>query len=125
MITAPTIALEAARAGKIKAYAVTAKTPLSMAPDIPTVDEAGLSGLYTAPWYALWAPMGAPRGVVSKLYEAGVHALGEPAVRRRRGNLGVERPTRAEVPPEALVAFHKAEIDKWWALIKETGVRVQ
>jgi tripartite-type tricarboxylate transporter receptor subunit TctC len=125
MIIAPAIALEAARAGKIKAYAVTAKTPLSMAPDIPTVDDAGLAGLYTAPWYALWAPKGTPRDVIAKLNAAVVDTLADPAVRLRLGKLALEIPPREQLTPEALAAFHKAEIDKWWPLIKEAGIKVK
>jgi tripartite-type tricarboxylate transporter receptor subunit TctC len=115
--------LPQARAGKLRAYAVTAKTRLPAAPDIPTVDEAGLPGLYIAIWHGLWTPRGAPREVVTKLNAAAVEALADPAVKKRLGDMGQEIPPREQQTPEALAAFHKAEIDKWWPIIKAAGIK--
>jgi len=125
MIAPPVISLGAMRGGKIKAYAVTAETRLPSAPDIPTVDEAGLPGLHTAPWFALWAPKGTPRDVITRLNAAVTEALADPAVRNRLGKLALEVPPREQQTPEALRAFHKAEIEKWWPIIKEAGIRIQ
>jgi tripartite-type tricarboxylate transporter receptor subunit TctC len=112
-----------ARAGKLRAYAVTAKSRLPAAPDIPTVDEAGLPGLYIAVWHGLWVPHGTPREVVAKLNAAAVEALADPVVRKRLGDMGQELPPREQQTPEALGAYHKAEIEKWWPIIRAAGIK--
>jgi tripartite-type tricarboxylate transporter receptor subunit TctC len=113
-----------ARSGKIRAYAVTAKTRLEAAPDIPTVDEAGLSGFHTSVWHALWAPRATPGNVISALNAAVVEALADPKVRHRLvADLSQTIPQRAEQTPEALGAFHKAEIEKWWPIIKAANIK--
>ncbi len=112
-----------ARAGKLRAYAVTAKTRLPAAPDIPTVDEAGLPGLHIAVWHALWLPRGAPKELIAKLNAASIEALADPAVRNRLADMGQEIPSREQQTPEALGAYHKAEIDKWWPIIKAAGIK--
>ncbi len=111
------------RAGTIKAYAVTAKARLSSAPDIPTVDEAGAPGLYISVWYGLWVPKGTPRGVIAKLNAAAVDAMADPAVRSRMADLGLDIPPREQQTPEALGALHKAEIEKWWPIIKAANIK--
>lgn len=113
------------RAGKLRAYAVTARTRQAAAPEIPTVDEAGLPGLHTAVWHGFWLPKGTPRDVVMKLNAAIVETLADPAVRDRFADLGQEIPTREQQTPEALFAHHKAEIDKWWPLIKAAGLKAE
>lgn len=113
------------RSGKVRAYAVTAKTRLPAAPEIPTVDEAGLPGLYIAIWHAIWVPRGTPKPVVAKLNAAIVDALADPAVRQRLGDLGQDIPPRDQQTPEALGAYHKAEIEKWWPLIKAAGIKAE
>jgi len=112
-----------ARSGKLRAYAVTAKTRLPAAPDIPTVDEAGLPGLYIAVWHGLWVPRGTPRDVVARLNAAAVEALADPVVRKRLADMGQELPPRDQQTPEALGAYHKAEIDKWWPIIRAAGIK--
>jgi tripartite-type tricarboxylate transporter receptor subunit TctC len=107
----------------IKAYAVTAKERLASAPDIPTVDEAGLPGFYIAVWTALWAPAGTPKPVIAKLNAAVVEALGNPAVRARLADLGQDIPPRDQQTPAALGALQKAEIEKWWPIIKAANIR--
>ncbi|HMH19783.1 MAG TPA: tripartite tricarboxylate transporter substrate-binding protein [Burkholderiales bacterium] len=111
------------RSGKIRAYAVTAKTRLAAAPEIPTVDDAGLPGLYVSIWYGIWAPKGTPRDIVAKLNAAIVAALADPNVRERLAALGQEIPPREQQTPEFLAAFHKAEVEKWWPLIKAAGIK--
>ena len=113
------------RAGKIRAYAVTAKTRLASAPEIPTVDEAGLPGFYISVWHGLWVPKGTPNDVIAKLNAAVVEALADPAVRQRLAELGQEIPLREQQTPEALSTFHKAEIDKWWPIIKASNIKAE
>src|SRR5262249_42255659 len=114
-------ALPQVRSGAIKAYAVTAKTRLGVAPDIPTVDEAGVPGLYVSVWHALWAPKGTPKEAIAKLDAAVIDALADPQVRQRLADLGQEIFPRAQQTPEALRAYHKAEIETWWPVIKAEG----
>jgi tripartite-type tricarboxylate transporter receptor subunit TctC len=118
-------ALTNIRAGKIRAYAVTAKTRLTSAPDIPTVDEAGLPGLYMSVWNALWVPKGTPKEVIARLNAAAMDAMADPVVRKRLGDLGLELPPRDQQTPEALGAFHKAEIEKWWPIIKAANIKAE
>jgi tripartite-type tricarboxylate transporter receptor subunit TctC len=111
--------------GTIKAYAVTAKSRLDAAPDIPTVDEGGLPGFYTSAWYALWVPKGTPGTVIAELNGAVVDALAEPAVRARLADLGQVIAARDEQTPQALGAYHRAEIEKWWPMIKAANIKAE
>ena len=113
------------RAGTIKAYAVADKRRLTTAPDILTVDEAGLPGFYTQMWNGLWAPARTPKDVVAKLNAAVVDALADPAVRKRLADLAQEIPPREELTPEALAAYHKAEIEKWWPIVKAASIKAE
>ena len=113
------------RAGKIRAYAVTAKTRQAAAPEIPTVDEAGLPGLHTAVWHGMWLPKGTSKDIVAKLNAAIGETLADSAVRERLADLGQEIPTREQQTPEALFAHHKAEIDKWWPMIRAAGLKAE
>ena len=123
MVDQASNSLPQVRAGKIRVYAVTAKTRLSSAPDIPTVDEAGLPGLYVSVWFGIWAPKGTPHDIVAKVNAAMVSALADSAVRQRLADLGQEIPPREQQSPEALAAFHKAETEKWWPLVKAAGIK--
>jgi tripartite-type tricarboxylate transporter receptor subunit TctC len=111
------------RAGTIKAYAVTAKTRLPAAPDIPTVDEAGVPGLYISVWYGLWAPKGTPKDVIAKLSAAAMAAMADPAVKARMTEFGLETPPRDQQTAAALGALQKAEVDKWWPIIKSANIK--
>ncbi len=113
------------QAGQIRAYAVTAKTRLAAAPDIPTVDEAGVPGFYIAVWHGLWAPKKTPPAVMAKLVEATRAALANPLVQKRLADLGQEIPAPAQQTPEALRAHHKAELDKWVPLIKAANIKLE
>ena len=117
--------LQHVRDGKIRAYAVTASARLPSAPDIPTVAEAGLPSLDISVWYGLWAPKGTPKEVIAKLNAAAVQALSEPAVRQRFAELGLDMPPRDRLTPEALAAYQKAEIEKWWPVIKGANIKTE
>jgi tripartite-type tricarboxylate transporter receptor subunit TctC len=110
------------KGGAIKAYAVTAKERLAAAPDIPTVDEAGAPGLYISVWYGLWVPKGTPRDVIAKLNAAAVDAMADPTVRSRMATFGLEIPPRDQQTPEALGVLQKAEVEKWWPIIKAAHI---
>jgi tripartite-type tricarboxylate transporter receptor subunit TctC len=125
LITLPAVALPQVRSGAIKAYAVTAKSRFAAAADIPTVDEAGVPGVYISGWFALFAPKGTPKEVTNKLNAAVVEALGDPNVRTRLTDLGQEIPSRDQQTPEALGAFHKAEVEKWWPIIKAANIKAE
>jgi tripartite-type tricarboxylate transporter receptor subunit TctC len=118
-------ALPQVRAGKIKAIAnLSPKRSVSI-PDIPTSDEGGVPGLYMSGWFGFFAPKGTPKDVIAKLNNAMVQALAEPAVRARFAELGLDVASREQQTPEGLAAFQKAEIDKWWPIIKEAGITAQ
>jgi tripartite-type tricarboxylate transporter receptor subunit TctC len=121
----PAISLPQLRSGNIKAYAVTAKSRLSTAPEIPTTDEAGLKGFYFSFWHAFWAPKGTPKDIVARLNDAAVRTLEEPAVRKRLIELSQDIFPREQLTPEALGAFQKAEIDKWWPVIRAAGIKAE
>ena len=113
------------RAGKVRAYAVTAPARSPSAPDIPTFDEAGVPGLHVLIWYGLWAPRGTPRDIIARLNAAVREALADPGVSKRLSDLGQVIPPPEQQTPEALAAYHKAEIDKWWPLIRAAGIKVE
>jgi tripartite-type tricarboxylate transporter receptor subunit TctC len=109
--------------GAVKPYAVAAGTRVSAAPQVPTVDEAGLPGFYASLWLGLWLPKGTPKDVITKLNGAAIEALADPAVRQRLADIGQSVPPREQQTPEALRAFQKAEIEKWWPIIKAANIK--
>jgi tripartite-type tricarboxylate transporter receptor subunit TctC len=111
------------RAGTIRAYAVTADARLPAAPDIPTVDEAGLPGFYISLWSALWAPKDTPKEIIAKLNAAVVETLADPVIVQRLAAMGLDIPPRAKQTPEAL-ADQQAEVKKWWPMIKAANIKV-
>jgi tripartite-type tricarboxylate transporter receptor subunit TctC len=123
MIDQATNSLPQVRAGKVKAYAVTAKDRLSAAPDIPTVDEAGLPGFYVTIWQGLWVPKNTSSEIVGKINSAVVEALASATLHQRYADIVQEIPPRDQQTPEALGALQKAEIDKWWPIIKAAGIK--
>jgi tripartite-type tricarboxylate transporter receptor subunit TctC len=112
-------ALPRVRDGTIKAFAVTTKTRSAAAPEIPTTEEAGLPGFQVTTWIGLWAPKGTSKDVIAKLNSAAVAALANPMVRTRLADLGMEAFPRDQQTPEALAAYQKAEVEKWWPIIKQ------
>jgi tripartite-type tricarboxylate transporter receptor subunit TctC len=123
MFTPASNALGPVRNNQIKALAVTAKNRMAVAADIPTVDEAGLAGLHLSIWQAVWAPKGTPLSIVAKLNSAFVEALADAMVQRRVNDIGQEIPAFEQQTPEALRAYQKTEIDKWWPIIKAANIK--
>jgi tripartite-type tricarboxylate transporter receptor subunit TctC len=113
------------RAGHIKAYAVLTEKRWFAAPDVPTIDEAGVPGLHFPFWHAIWAPKGTPKDVIARLNAAVVETLADPGVRQRFNELGHEIAPREQQSPAALAAYHKAEIDKWWPIIKAANIKLE
>jgi tripartite-type tricarboxylate transporter receptor subunit TctC len=117
--------LPLARAGSIKAYAVTSGARLALAPDIPTFSEMGLPMLYFLAWDGLFAPKGTPRDIINKLNAAAIEALADPVLRSRVIDLGRAVFPRERQTPEALGAMQKADAEKWWPIIKEFGIKAE
>jgi len=125
MFDQPPNSLPHVRSGKIKAYAVTSNKRLASAPEIPTVDEAGLPGFHVSVWSAMWAPKGTSPEIIAKLNGAVVRALADQSVRRRLADLGQEVPALDQQTPAALAAFQAAEIERWWPIIKDAGIKAE
>jgi tripartite-type tricarboxylate transporter receptor subunit TctC len=115
--------LPQARAGGIKAFAVAAKTRLGAAPEIPTMDEAGLPGFHASLWYGLWVAKDTPKEIIGRLNGALVETLASAPVRTRLAELGIELPAREQQTPQALGALQKAEIERWWPIIKAANIK--
>lgn len=118
MFDQPPNSLPNVRAGRIKAYAVTAKKRLASASDIPSVDEAGLPGFYISVWSGMWAPKGTSVEIVTKLNKAVVDALSNVAVQQRLEELGQDIPPRDQQTPTALAEYQSSEVEKWWPIVK-------
>jgi len=125
VISDPVATLQQVRGGTVKAYAVCADTRLASAPDIPTVDEAGLPGYHVALWHGFWLPKGTPKPIIDKLNSAAAEALADPAVRSRLEALGQTIYPRERQNPQALAAQQKSDIEKWWPIIKAGNIKVQ
>ena len=118
-------ALPHVKEGKIRVYAVTSDQRLPSAPDIPTVDEAGLPNLHVSIWFGLWAPRGTPKDIVIKLNSAVKDALADPAIREKLAALGQVIPPADQQSPEALATHQKAEIEKWWPIVKAANIKIE
>jgi tripartite-type tricarboxylate transporter receptor subunit TctC len=116
-------ALPQVQTGTIKALAVTSRKRLPAAPEIPTVDEAGLPELFLPSWNAIYAPKATPKTIISKLGDAVANTLADRAVAQRLADLGYEVPSRDEQTPDVIRAIQKAEIEKWWPIIKSAGIK--
>ena len=97
----------------------------SVIPTIPTSEESGIPGLYASGWFGLFGPKGMPKEVVARLNSAMVQALADPAVKTRFADLCLDMAAREQQSPEGLAAFHKAETDKWWPIIRAAGIKVE
>ena len=113
----------AVQSGKIKAYALLSKSHWAAAPNVPTIDEAGVPGLYLPFWHGMWVPKGTPADIAAKLNAAIVASLADPAIQQRVTGLGVEIVARDQQTPDALRAHHKAEIDKWRPIIDAANIK--
>jgi tripartite-type tricarboxylate transporter receptor subunit TctC len=113
------------RQGQVRAFAVADSKRLASAPDIPTVDEAGAPGVYVIAWFGMWMPKGTPKEIIAKFSGAALEAMADPDVRKRLADLGQDIPAPELLTSEALGTFYKAEIAKWWPIIKEAGIKVE
>ncbi len=120
-----TVALPQLGAGAVRAYAITASKRNAAAPDIPTVDEAGLSDFHISLWWGLWMPKGTSKDVIARVNAAVVDALSDPATQKRIAAQGLDIPPREQQTPQALAAYQKAEIEKWWPIVKAANIRGQ
>jgi len=123
--SSPTGTIGHVRSGALKAFAVTAKTRLQAAPEIPTADEAGLPGLHLSNWIAAWAPKRAPKEALTKINAAIAAGLADPVVRSRLAQLGQDIFPPDLASADALHHFHQAEIGKWWPIVKAAGIKAQ
>jgi tripartite-type tricarboxylate transporter receptor subunit TctC len=112
-------------AGKMKAYAVMGRTRYAGLPEVPTMEEMGISGMDISFWHGFWGPKGMPKETVARLNDAVVKALDDPTVQKRVAALGMTIPTKSELTPQALHDYHKAELDKWWPIIKRYGIKAE
>jgi tripartite-type tricarboxylate transporter receptor subunit TctC len=125
MVVQAAVTLPQARAGTVKILANLSPSRSPVVPGVPTADESGISGLYASGWFGLFAPRGTPKDIIARLNAAMVQALADLAVRARFSDLGLDIASREQQSPEGLAAFHKAEIEKWWPIIKAAGVKVE
>jgi tripartite-type tricarboxylate transporter receptor subunit TctC len=112
-------------AGTIKAFANLSPSRSHSVPGIPTADEGGVAGLHVAGWFGFFAPRGTPKEPIDRLNAAMVQALADPAVQTRLSQLGLDIASRELQTPEGLAAFHSAEIEKWWPIIKAAGIKAE
>lgn len=112
-------------AGSVKPFAITGRTRLPSSPQIPTADEAGLSGFFASLWYGLWVPKDTPKDIVARLNATMAQVLADPATRKRLDQLGIEITPAAQQSPEALRAFQKAEAERWWPVIKAANIKME
>jgi tripartite-type tricarboxylate transporter receptor subunit TctC len=125
LLNTPAVSMAQLKAGQVKVFAVTDKRRLATAPDIPTTDEAGLPGFYFTFWHAFWVPKGTPKDIVAKLNGALRATLADPEIRKKLTALSQDIFPPDEQSPEALAKFQRAEIDKWWPIIKAAGIKAQ
>ncbi len=116
-------ALPQVRAGTIKAIANLSPQRSASMPDIPTSDETGVPGLYMSGWFGFFAPKGTPKDVIATLNGAMTKVLADAAVKARFTELGLDVASPPQQTPEGLAAFQKAEIEKWWPIIKAAGIK--
>jgi tripartite-type tricarboxylate transporter receptor subunit TctC len=125
MIVQVAEAVAQAQAGRLKIFAVTSPSRLKGAPEVPTVDEAGMPGMYISFWHGLWMPRGVPKDILAKVNAAMVETLADPNVRARLATMHQDIPPRDQQTPAGLAAYQKSEIEKWWPIIKAAGIKAQ
>jgi tripartite-type tricarboxylate transporter receptor subunit TctC len=125
MIVQVAEAVAQAQAGRLKIFAVTSPSRLKGAPEVPTVDEAGMPGMYISFWHGLWMPRGVPKDILAKVNAAMVETLADPNVRARLATMHQDIPPREQQTPAGLAAYQKSEIEKWWPIIKAAGIKAQ
>jgi tripartite-type tricarboxylate transporter receptor subunit TctC len=125
MIVQVAEAVAQAQAGRLKIFAVTSPSRLKGAPEVPTVDEAGMAGMYISFWHGLWMPRGVPKDILAKVNAAMVETLADANVRARLATMHQDIPPREQQTPEGLAAYQKSEIEKWWPIIKAAGIKAQ
>jgi tripartite-type tricarboxylate transporter receptor subunit TctC len=123
MVSQAAAVLPQVRAGTLKAIANLSPRRSQVMPEIPTADEAGVPGLYTSGWFGFFAPKGTPKDIIMRLNAAMVEALADPAVRARFAELGIDVAAREQQTPEGLAAFHRAEVAKWWPIIRAANIK--
>jgi len=119
MITDTATGLPQVKAGKVRALGVTAPKRTPLAPDVPTIDEAGVKGYESLSWSGIMAPAGTPRRVIDRLNAAIEKILRDPEVRQRFAGLGVE-PVGG--PPETFARHIRAESEKWSRVVKTANI---
>jgi tripartite-type tricarboxylate transporter receptor subunit TctC len=119
VFASPILPLPQVRAGQIKAYAVMGPGRLDVAPELPTVDEAGAPGAYFANWAALFTPKTTPQEIIATINAAVITALADITLQARLADLGTNVPPRDHQTPEWLGQFHKDEFDRWWPILKD------
>jgi tripartite-type tricarboxylate transporter receptor subunit TctC len=125
MVVQAAVTLPQARAGAVKILANLSPARSAVIPTIPTSAESGIPGLYASGWFGLFAPKGTPKEVIARLNVAMTQALADPAVKARLADLGLDMATPQQQTPEGLAAFHKAEVEKWWPIIRAAGIKVE
>ena len=123
MVVQAAVTLPQARVGAVKILANLSPARSAVIPGVPTSEESGIPGLYASGWFGLFAPRGTPKEVIAKLNAAMVQALADPALKARFADLGLDIASREQQSPEGLAAFNKAEIAKWWPIIKAAGIK--
>jgi tripartite-type tricarboxylate transporter receptor subunit TctC len=124
MVVQAAVTLPQARAGTVKILANLSPQRSPVVPGVATSDESGIPGLYASGWFGLFAPRGTPKEIIAHLSGAMMQALSDPTVRTRFTDLGLDVAAREQQATEGLAAFHKAEIEKWWPIIKAAGIKV-
>jgi tripartite-type tricarboxylate transporter receptor subunit TctC len=119
------VALPQVRGGTIKAIANLSPQRSASMPDIPTSDETGVPGLYMSGWFGFWAPKGTPKDVIAKLNGTMREVLADPSTKAKFAELGLDVASAEQQTPEGLAAFQKAEIEKWWPIIKASGIKAE